>query len=311
MNNNIFYAPVAIPYEDDCDCDNLSKSEILYASTKFMENWERIDQRHCLAFGDCPLVANVVESIITSDDMSVKDMEGNTMQLPGGSWVLGIEVTDDEVLQKINDGTYKGVSLMAQSGATKSSERITIAQLGDDWIATAVSIVENPCVPKARFIGDFKMDNEVENETTIKQEEEVVSKSKFQSFVEAIESALKMVTTEESEEKLEDEEVVKSETEDPTEEIESEEYATKSDIEELKTAIKELQETKETEAIKSIEQAHDEEVNSLKSRIEELENELKNVGQSKVIKDCGCNNKKVIKNLYEDDGRDSFGCKIR
>lgn len=324
----IVYAPVAIPYESDCDGDKLSKSEILYASTKFMELWQRVDQRHCLAYGECPLVAEVVDSIITSYDMTVKDIEGNDIFLPSGSWVLKIRVTDDKVKQKINDRTYKGVSLMAESGTTKSSERITITQLGDDWVATAVSIVANPCVPKARFI---------------EWESRTMEENKIKAFVESIKSALSSLeaepveTVEEEikEEPVEEvidvvkeeepviEEVVKKEESEQLEitgehvaeaikaikNEKQEEYATKSDIQELRESIDSLKNDKEAEALKSLENIKDEEIVSLKSRIEELELELKNVGQSKVIKDCGCGKKEKI-NYYDFEDRDCFGRKI-
>lgn len=312
-NNYIVYAPVAIPYEADCDCDSLSKSEILYASTKFMEDYRRIDNDHCLAYGSCDLVGEPVESIILSDDKTVKDFEGNDVALPEGTWILGVEVTDQQVWSKIQDGTYKGVSLMGVSA--KDGNRTTIEQLGSDWVATAVSIVENPCVPKAHFIRmeTMNMENEDNN--------------RFSAFVDSIKSAIS--SYEEPEIVLTGEhveEAIKSIKEEPVETIED---VTKSEIvitgEHMEQAIKSIQEEPldavnakldeviksltiaNEEALKSVESSKDEEINALKSRIAELES---SIGQSKVIKDCGCTKKQNIENLYEDDGRDAFGCKL-
>ena len=320
IDDHVVYAPVAIPYEEDCDCDSLSKSEILYASKQFMEKYQRIDNDHCLAFGDCPSVGYPVDSIILSDDKVVKTLEGNHVTLPSGSWILGVKVTDETVWKGIESREYTGFSLMGVSA--KSGNRTTIEQLGADWVATAVSIVGNPCVPKAKFI-------EWESEPM---------DSKFEAFVASIKSALSSLESEpvepveeedddvvEKEEPVTEEEVVESvkADEEPIEitgehvaeaikAIKSErqeEYATKSDVQELKDLITTMQSEQEAEAIKSIEQAHDEEINSLKSRIIELENELKNVGQSKVIKDCGCSKKEVM-NFYDFEDRDVFGRKI-
>lgn len=315
-DNNIVYAPVAIPYEEDCDCDSLSKSEILYASTKFMEDYKRIDNDHCLAYGSCDLVGEPVDSIILPDEQTVKDWEGNNVTLPAGTWILGVKVTDQQVWSKIQDGTYKGVSLMGVSA--KDGNRTTIEQLGKDWVATAVSIVANPCVPKAKFI----------NMESLKMEEET---GKLRAFVESIKSAISSL---ENETVKEEEEAVVVDEPVPEEVVEevAEEEATKSsedeitvtadDIneaiksmkeepldsinEKLDNVIKSLNESKE-EALKSVESSKDEEIKALKERITELE---KGIGQSKVIKDCGCTKEPAIKNLYEDDGRDAFGCKL-
>lgn len=322
-NEWVVYAPVAIPYEEDCDCDKLSKSEILYASTKFMNDYKRIDKDHCLAYGNCDLVGEPIDSIILSNDKTVKDFEGNNVTLPEGTWILGVKVTNQQVWNKIQNGTYKGVSLMGVSA--KDGNRTTIEQLGKDWVATAVSIVANPCVPKAKFI----------RKESLKMEEET---SKLRAFVESIKSAIssleeepvetvkeeEVVVDEPVEEEVVEEEVAEKEEEDDVtkstdDEIiitgEHVEQAIKSMKEEpldlvnekLDSVIKSLEESK-VEALKSVESAKDEEIKALKERIAELE---KGIGQSKVIKDCGCHkNEPVIKNLYEDDGRDAFGCKL-
>ena len=181
MTENIVYSAVAIPGEPDYDGEILTPEEIQYAAHKFMSKYRIIDPEHvCALTGECYSVGTPVESTILSNDMTVKSVHGNEeMLLPKGTWILGIEVTDDSEWNRIVTGERTGLSLTA-GRALKA--RVLIRDLGKNWEAKTVSIVKDPAVPKAKFfqiIGEGMMT------------EEEVTKSRFESFFEKIEEAVK------------------------------------------------------------------------------------------------------------------------
>lgn len=146
----IVYGPVLIPDEPDTDGDVVTAEQIENVAHKFVEEYGNIDLMHSLNN-----VGRLVESYILPVDLEVDE---DTI-IPKGSWVMGVRVTDDDTWQAVKDGKLGGFSIMAlQKMAMKSSEkkqkskRVTLADLGDDWIVNAVSLVDEPAVPKAKWI---------------------------------------------------------------------------------------------------------------------------------------------------------------
>src|SRR5690606_1527312 len=146
----IVYGPVLIPNEPDTDGDVVTAEQIENVAHKFVEEYGNIDLMHSLNN-----VGRLVESYILPVDLEVDE---ETI-IPKGSWVMGVRVTDDDAWQAVKDGKLSGFSIMAlQKVAMKSSEkkqkskRVTLADLGDDWIVNAVSLVDEPAVPKAKWI---------------------------------------------------------------------------------------------------------------------------------------------------------------
>ena len=219
MSNKIVYSAGAVPGEPDYDGEILTTEEIQYAAHTFMSKYRVIDPEHvCALTNECINVGTPVESVILPHGMTVKSIHDHeTMHLPKGTWVLGIDVTDDNEWNRILSGDATGLSLTA--GRTTLKSRVLIRDLGKNWEVKTVSIVKDPAVPKAKFfqiLGDGNMTEEV-------------AKSRFDSFVERIEEALKSFkadTTEEPVEVLDDDvESVKSEQveEEPVEETQQQE----------------------------------------------------------------------------------------
>ena len=146
----IVFGPVLIPNEPDSDNDTVSEEQIEKVAHKFVEDYGNIDLQHSLNN-----VGKLVESYILPVDI---DVGGNNI-VPKGSWMMGVRVTDDGAWKAVKDGKLGGFSIMAlQKTAMKSedkdqeSKRITLADLGEDWIVNAVSLVDEPAVPKAKWL---------------------------------------------------------------------------------------------------------------------------------------------------------------
>lgn len=144
----IVYGPVLIPDEPDSDGDIVSAERIESVAHRFVENYGNIDLQHSLNN-----VARLVESYISPVDLPVD----NNQVIPKGSWIMGTRVTDDDAWNGVKSGKYTGFSIMAVQGTTAAAKaaekgRVTLADLGDDWIVNAVSLVDDPAVPRAKFL---------------------------------------------------------------------------------------------------------------------------------------------------------------
>jgi len=152
----IVYGPVLIPGEPDSDRDVVSAEKIEEVAHKFIEEYGNIDLMHSLKN-----VGRVVESYIAPVDLHFDDVT-----VPKGSWMMGVRVTDDETWNLVKKGRLTGFSIMGMRspalkglGDNPSAEKIlaavkrtTLADLGDDWFVNFVSLVDEPAVPKAKFL---------------------------------------------------------------------------------------------------------------------------------------------------------------
>ena len=315
-NDRLVFSAVAVPNEPDWDGEILTKEEIQYAAHKYMKDYRVVDPDHTCALGECITVGDPVESYILNDDIVVKAYDGSTIDLPSGTWIIGIDVTDDQVYAEIKDGVKKGVSLTAKrndaDGVIKS-KRVLIRDLGKDWVARTVSIVNDPAVPKARFFYRNESDNMTENDVIESGFDKIVSaiKSLAQTKDPMDQEVVEDVEVVEDQEPAEDEDVVKS----ADEIVEDEEAA---DDQEEEEAIKfvthdELAATKEEilEAIKSLkpqDPEKDEKIENLEKEVDDLKSKLTSV-KSKAIPDH-YQEKEVVKG-YDSDDRDLYGRVIR
>lgn len=384
MTTKLVYSAVAIPGEPDYDGEILTEQEIQYAAHKFMSDYRIIDPEHvCALTNECINVGTPVESTILREPVTVKSIhEGKDMYLPKGTWVLGIEVTDDREWERIVTGEATGLSLTAARTTVKS--RVLIRDLGKNWEAKTVSIVKDPAVPKAKFfqiIGDGMMNDEATKsrlqgffdkvEEAVKNfkaedaivdeaapepipEEDVVAETVEDASIksepeeaEAIEEVepatevqeeeiIEEVDETETEEDIVEEEVVAEESEEAEEAVK---FVTAEDLEKTKEEILEavttlMQPATEDEAVKSEPEEEEEEeeedskvddedldeirkkdlqIAELEKKIELLEAKLKtaNKSRSKGIPAHFDSERRAIKNLYEDDGRDLYGRVIR
>lgn len=146
----LVFGAVLVPNEPDADGDIVTAEKIEEVSYKFMESYGNIDIQHTLNN-----VGKVVESFITRNDMHF-----DGLYVPKGSWMMGVKVQDESTWQLVKSGKLTGFSIMGvrkSKIAEKSNEpialkRTTLTDLGADWIVTAVSLVDEPAVPKAKFV---------------------------------------------------------------------------------------------------------------------------------------------------------------
>lgn len=146
------FAPVLIPNEPDSDNDIVSADKIRQVHDLFNEKYRNIDVQHSLQN-----VGKVYESYILPQDTTY-NFGGNEYMYPMGTWMMGVKVTDDEAWELVKQGVLTGFSIMAVNPALKGNAqksedgRTTLADLGDEWIVNAVSLVTEPAVPRAKFI---------------------------------------------------------------------------------------------------------------------------------------------------------------
>ena len=153
-SKRIAYAAVLVPGEPDSDGETVTKEKIEQAAHEWMQSYRNVDLQHTLNN-----VAVPVESYVLPMDMEV-DMQGVKTILPAGTWVLASKVLDEATWDMVEKGELTGYSVMGirrttLETASKSAEvalkKTLLRDLGEDWIAAAVSIVDEPAVPKAKF----------------------------------------------------------------------------------------------------------------------------------------------------------------
>ncbi len=150
----IAYAAVLVPGELDSDGESVTKEKIETAAHEWMRSYRNVDLQHSLNN-----VAVPVESYIIPEDRTVKAFDKEII-LPAGTWILASKVLDDSTWKSIEKGELTGYSVMgikrtAFESANKSADmalkKTLLRDLGEDWVAAAVSIVDEPAVPKAKF----------------------------------------------------------------------------------------------------------------------------------------------------------------
>lgn len=153
-NKRIAYAAVLVPGEPDSDGETVTKEKIEQAAHEWMQSYRNVDLQHTLNN-----VAVPVESYVLPMDMEV-DMQGVKTILPAGTWVLASKVLDEATWDRVEKGELTGYSVMgirrttletASKNAEVALKKTLLRDLGEDWIAAAVSIVDEPAVPKAKF----------------------------------------------------------------------------------------------------------------------------------------------------------------
>ena len=253
-NKQIAYAAVLVPGEEDSDGEVVTKEKIEEAAHEWMQSYRNVDLQHTLNN-----VAVPIESYLLPMEMEV-DMAGVKTVLPEGTWILASKVLDEATWDRVEKGELTGYSVMGIKRTTletaSKSEDVTLKKtllrdLGEDWIAAAVSIVDEPAVPKAKFFA-LKSKQEEEPpaeksknwfqkvkevlvpEQSIKEDEDMgIKPEELKSLInEAIKSAVEPIQTElealkAKAEEVEVEETVDEEVEDITNQ---EEEAFKSQV---------------------------------------------------------------------------------
>lgn len=156
----VAYAAVLVPGEPDTDYPLgekiLTADEVERVAHEWLASYRNVDIQHTLNN-----VAVPVESYLLPMEMTVTAYN-REMTLPTGTWILATKVLNDEVWEGIVTGKLTGYSVMGISRdelnrpddsvpKSASLKRTLIKDLGEDWIAAFVSIVDEPAVPKAKF----------------------------------------------------------------------------------------------------------------------------------------------------------------
>jgi len=154
----IAYAPILVPGEEDHDGETVTKEKIEEAAHEWMLSYRNVDIKHTLNNVGVP-----VESYITPKELRVNNVfTGGEMVIPEGSWIMASKVLNEETWQDIEDGNLIGYSVMGIKRQTFEQavkeqtpdvalKKTLLRDLGPDWVAAAVSIVDEPAVPKAKF----------------------------------------------------------------------------------------------------------------------------------------------------------------
>jgi hypothetical protein len=167
----IITGPVLIPGEKDSDGESVSEEKIENVAMKFMEIYGNVDVAH--SFNN---VAIPVESWILRSAMKFNSVDGDSLELPRGTWMLSSKIRDDKTWQGIVDGKLNGYSIAAISSASIESaqkdkdttfedfmevslkRRTLLKDLNDDWVAAFVSIVGTPAVWKSKWVAMKSVD---------------------------------------------------------------------------------------------------------------------------------------------------------
>jgi hypothetical protein len=186
----IAHAAVLVPGEPDSDGEIVTSEKIEEVAHGWMESYRNVDLMHTLNNVGVP-----VESYITSSPMEV-EIYGEKTLLPKGTWVLASKFSE-ETWNGVEDGTFRGYSVMgvrksAFESAAKSKDndiaykRTLLQDLGPDWVATHVSIVDEPAVPKAKFFSIKSADKSAEDKKETEADNDNSLFAKVSKFMDAI-----------------------------------------------------------------------------------------------------------------------------
>lgn len=182
----IAYAAVLVPDEADSDGDVLTAEKIERVAHEWMASYRNVDIQHTLNN-----VAVPVESYILPMPMYAGDMF-----LPKGTWILASKVLCATTWDAVEKGELTGYSVMGirrtilDDAAMKSQDvalkKTMLKDLGEDWVACAVSFVDTPAVPKAKFFALKSKEKGV-----LGKIKDIVNKSKVAKAPDHLESANK------------------------------------------------------------------------------------------------------------------------
>jgi hypothetical protein len=163
----IVFTAVLVPGEPDADGEVLTKEKIEKVAYEWAEKYRNVDIQHSLNNVGIPVV-----TYLAPNDMTVK-INGEDTVLPEGTWIVGLKV-NEETWAKIEKGELTGASIMGvprsiaaekgKSVSTIEAKRTLLKDLGDDWVGTHISLVDEPAVPKAKYFA-FKSATKQEVDT--------------------------------------------------------------------------------------------------------------------------------------------------
>lgn len=150
-------APVLIPGEADSDGEILPIEKIEEVALKWLEDYRLVDIMHTFKKTAVP-----VESWTLREESVFGDVT-----LPKGTWMVSAKIKDIATWAKILNGELTGFSVTGMrrrdlEAASKSanpenefaekSRKTLLRDLGPDWLAVTVSIVDDPAVYKSKWV---------------------------------------------------------------------------------------------------------------------------------------------------------------
>jgi len=315
LERRLITGPVLIPDEPDHDGDVISKEKIEEVAHEWMLKYRNTDLQHTLNN-----VAYPVESFISKEEKVMENINGEEVTIPAGSWMLTSKVQDDDTWEAVKSGELRGYSIMGvpKSAVVKGQDvamkRTTLADIensGYDWVVPAVSLVDEPAVPKGIYTAVKSKDETVEKEDTIferfknflkssknsedceNKEEDKSNKSNERGDLEMDREEIKEVIKEILQEELEadkseekEEEVVEKENEDveveETEEVEKEkEEEETEDVEKEKEEDKEEVEKEKEDENTEVEKEKEEEENEVEKELDKLRETVKELKEER------------------------------
>lgn len=144
--------PVLIPNYDDCDAPlgekKLTEEEIADFAHKYMEKYRVVDPGHTYLQVQKE-VAVPVESTLLKEDTVRKNVDGDEVEYPKGTWFVTLKVFDDEAWENVTNGVYTGgsVTIMEESEADKivaksvTKGRVLIKDVPNQVLATKSAVL--------------------------------------------------------------------------------------------------------------------------------------------------------------------------
>lgn len=179
-------APVLVPGEEDCDfsrgeeplsAEKVEKMAHAYLDYRVVEkNHEYLETKKN--------IGSPVESWITREPMSLKNIDDEVNEYPPGTWMATTKITDKESMIKAEKGEYRGYSVTALEKdfadsliSAKSSAADLIKDI-DNPVGFGIALVRNPCVGSAKICSiKTKKDSEVNKMTEENKEDKDFIKS--------------------------------------------------------------------------------------------------------------------------------------
>lgn len=218
-----FTAPVMIPGEADCDFSRGEKpftpDEIRRIAVAY-KDYKIVDREHEY-FQTGEKVGVPVRSWITDEPLKIRYFDGEETTVPAGTWMATTKITDPTTIRQALNGDFTGYSptVLKRKSADKISMKrsqgdIIHSFIDEDPVGFTISLVNKPCLRKAKFCKCDKVKNMddktfkdqlrsfigLENNATEdgevaeKSEDVYVTKEEFDEFREDFLAAMKAVS---------------------------------------------------------------------------------------------------------------------
>ena len=217
-----FTAPVMIPGEADCDYTRGEKpftpEEIREIAVAY-KDYQIVDREHEY-FQTGEKIGVPVRSWITDEPLKIRYFDGEETTVPAGTWMATTKITDPATIRQALNGDFTGYSptVLKKKSADKISMKrsqgdIIHSFIDEDPVGFTISLVNKPCLRKAKFCKCDKVknmddktfkdqlrsfiglgDTATEDVEAAKKSVEYVTKEEFDEFKEDFLAAMKAVS---------------------------------------------------------------------------------------------------------------------